>query len=275
MNKALSPAANKYVFYCREPLGLMYIFSSFAGSHLIRSRLHFIGKKQKADTTNFMCFRTALNFLVTLLVWGKCHITCPADAFNGEKKGHMVVQQIGNATCSFSHSHEYLRLASNGIFELSCKKKHFSLFHHCAVWGVSHGLFLTLFHPHVAQECILVVQWIKMPCQRGSKKENLHSELSVIFPPCLCHGKIVKSSPSSHKLAGRFISRLTFSLEVPPGTWASALWREMTGLLLGAAVVESYSLASSPLSLSYFSPSLSLTLFLSPYEAFQKVMTAT
>lgn len=112
-----------------------------------------------------------------------------------------------------------------------------------------------------------------MLCQLGKKKENLHSELSVIFPVCLYHGKLVKSSPSSHKLAGRFISPLTFSLEMPPGTWASALWREMTGLLLGAAVVESYSLASSPLSLFYFA--LSLILFLSPYEAFQKAMTAT
>lgn len=111
-----------------------------------------------------------------------------------------------------------------------------------------------------------------MLCQLGKKKENLHSELSVIFPSCLYHGKLVKSSPSSHKLAGRFISPLTFSLEMPPGTWASALWREMTGLLLGAAVVESYSLASSPLSISIsFSPSF----FLSPYEAFQKAMTAT
>lgn len=86
-----------------------------------------------------------------------------------------------------------------------------------------------------------------MPCQLGEKKENLHSELSVIFPSCFYHGKLVKSSPSSHKLARRFISPLTFSLEMPLGTWASALWREMTGLLLGAAVVESYSLASSPL----------------------------
>lgn len=30
--------------------------------------------------------------------------------------GHMFVQQAGNAMCSFSHSHEYLQLASNGIF---------------------------------------------------------------------------------------------------------------------------------------------------------------
>lgn len=96
-----------------------------------------------------------------------------------------------------------------------------------------------------------------MPWQLREKKENLHSELSVIFPSWLNHGKLVKSSPFSHKLAGRFISRLTFSLEMPPGTWASALWREMTGLLLGAVVVKSYSLASSPLS------SLSLSLFYS------------
>lgn len=79
----------------------------------------------------------------------------------------------------------------------------------------------------------------------------------MIFPSCLNHGKLVKSSPSSHKLAGRFISRLTFSLEMPPGTWASALWMEMTGLLLGALVVKSYSLALSPLS------TLSLSLFYS------------
>lgn len=35
--------------------------------------------------------------------------------------GHMCVQQIGNAVCSFSHSHEYLQPASNGI--LPQKKK--------------------------------------------------------------------------------------------------------------------------------------------------------
>lgn len=151
----------------------------------------------------------------------------------------------------------------------------FFFFHHSAVGGVSHGLFLTVFHPHVAQECILEVQWIKMPCQLEKKKENLHSELSVIFLSCLYHGKLVKRSPSPHKLAGRFISPLTFSLEMPPGTWASALWREMTGLLLGAAVVERYSLASSSLSLFYFSLSLSPILFLSPYEACQKEMTTT
>lgn len=140
-------------------------------------------------------------------------------------------------------------------------------FYHSAVWGVSHGLFLTLFHPHVAQECFLEVQWIKMPCQLEKKKENLHSELSVIFLPCLYHGKLVKSSPSSHKLAGRFISPLTFSLEMPPGTWASALWREMTGLLLGAAEVESYSPASSPLSLFYFSlTSLSFLHHMKPFR---------
>lgn len=88
---------------------------------------------------------------------------------------------------------------------------------------------------------------------------------------------IVKSSPSSHKLAGRFISGLTFSLEMPPGTWASTLWWEMTGLLLGAAVVKSYSLASS---LSPPRPPLSFALshrlfFSTPYEAFQPAMTAT
>lgn len=137
------------------------------------------------------------------------------------------------------------------------KKKRFSFFFP-AVGGVSHGLLLTLFHPYVAQECILEVHWIKMPCQLGKKKENLHPELSVVFLSCLYHGKLVKSSPSPHKLAERFISPLTFSLEMPPGAWASALWREMTGLLLGAAVVKSYSLASSFLSLFYFSHSLIL-----------------
>lgn len=157
------------------------------------------------------------------------------------------------------------------------KKKNFLTFKYCTVWGVSHGLFLTLFHPHVAQECILEVQWIKMPWQLWEKKENLHSELSVIFPSCFYHGKLVKSSPSSHKLVGRFISRLTFSLEMPLGTWASALWREMTGLLLGAVVEESYPLAPSFLFPFYFPHSLSLfyTLFLSPYEAFQQAMTGT
>lgn len=89
----------------------------------------------------------------------------------------------------------------------------------------------------------------------STRKEERKSTLRAVsdFPSCLYHGKLVKSSPSPHKLAGRFISPLTFSLEMPPGTWASALWREMTGLLLGAAVVESYSLASSPLSLFYSS----------------------
>lgn len=173
--------------------------------------------------------------------------------------------------CSFSPLHEYLQLAYIGIllcFQLSCKKTTVLTFYHSAVWGVSHGLFLTLFHPHIAQECILEVQWIKLPCRLRKKKANLHSELTVNFASCLYHGKLVKSSPSTHKLAGRFISPLTFSLEMPLGTWASALWREMTGLLLGAAEVESYSLASSPLSLFHFS--LSHTPFLSTYEAFQR-----
>lgn len=114
-----------------------------------------------------------------------------------------------------------------------------------------------------------------MPCLLGKKKENIHSELSVISPSCFYHGKLVKSSPSSHKLAGRFISRLTFSPEVPQGTWASALWREMTGLLLGVATAESYSPASAPLHLFYsLSLSLYLSNFLSPNEAFQEVMAA-
>lgn len=79
------------------------------------------------------------------------------------------------------------------------------------------------------------------------------------IPPSLpCHGLRVKSSSSSHKLAGRFISSLTFSLEMPPGTWASALWREMTGLLLGAAVVKSYSHTPS----GFFFCSLLFTRFL-------------
>lgn len=96
-----------------------------------------------------------------------------------------------------------------------------------------------------------------MTTKREERKSPLRA-VSGFFPSCLYHGKLVKSSPSSHKLVGRFISRLTFSLEMPPGTWASALWREMTALLLGAAVEESYSLASSPLSPFYFSLSLSL-----------------
>lgn len=119
---------------------------------------------------------------------------------------HMFVQQIGNVMCSFSRSPGYLQLASNGIsprekepsdqrrFKLSHTEEKrdiffllffFPTFYRCAVWGVSHGLFLTLFHPRVAQECILEVQWIKMPCQRGEKKENLHSELSLISLPRL------------------------------------------------------------------------------------------
>lgn len=80
------------------------------------------------------------------------------------------------------------------------------------------------------------------------------------IPPSLpSHGLRVKSSSSSHKLARRFISSLAFSLEMPPGTWASALWREMTGLLLGAAVVKSYS--HTPSSFFFFC-SLLFTRFL-------------
>lgn len=92
------------------------------------------------------------------------------------------------------------------------------------------------------------------------------------IPPSLpSHGLRVKSSSSSHKLAGRFISSLTFSLEMPLGTWASALWREMTGLLLGAAVVKSYSHTHS----SFFFLLSPFHSFPSPYEAFQHAMTAT
>lgn len=63
---------------------------------------------------------------------------------------------------------------------------------------------------------------------------------------------------------------------MPLGTWESALWREMTGLLLGAAVVKSYSLfpSSHPPRPPLFC-SLHFTLFPSPYEAFQHAMTAT
>lgn len=183
--------------------------------------------------------------------------------------------------CSLNLSHEYLQLPSNGVLPHThtqthkkeqsdqpdldpSRKRYISHFFHIVLSGEFHmGCFLTLFHPHVAQECILEVQWIKMPCQRGNKKENLHSELSVIPPSFLYHGKLVKSSPSSHKLAGRFISRLTFSLEMPPGTWASALWREMTGLLLeGGGSGKLFSRFIPLLSLFYFSHSYSFILLM-------------
>lgn len=265
--------------FTTKPIGFMLTFPSFSGSHWVRWWLRILGGGTKSNGNRplqLISCASVCHWMFLLLclleVNATQHVQCVME--NKVCRGCMFVQQIGDAMCSFSHSHEYLQLAYNGIwlkkkertdrlgFKLSCKKETFLTFYHCAVWGVSHGLFLTLFHPHVAQECILEVQWIKMPCQPGRKKENLHSELSVIFPSRLYHGKLVKSSPSSHKLAGRFISPLTFSLEMPPGTWASALWREMTGLLLGAAVVESYSLASSPLSLFYFSPASSLSFFL-------------
>lgn len=73
-------------------------------------------------------------------------------------------------------------------------------------------------------------------------------------------------------MAGRIISGLTFSLEMPPGTWASTLWLEMTGLLLGAAVVKSYPFAfpvHPPPALSLFHSLLLFLFFPSPYEAFQ------
>lgn len=80
----------------------------------------------------------------------------------------MFVQRISKAVCSFSPSQIYLQLHSNGILPqksqlrswasgISCKEEILT-FYHSAVGGVSHGLFLTLFHPHVAQECILEVQ---------------------------------------------------------------------------------------------------------------------
>lgn len=71
------------------------------------------------------------------------------------------------------------------------------------------------------------------------KEKSPLGDVSGFSLPAFYHRKLVKSSPSPHKLAGRFISRLTFSPEMPPGTWASALWREMTGLLLGAAAEQS------------------------------------
>lgn len=73
----------------------------------------------------------------------------------------------------------------------------------------------------------------------GEKRKSPLGDVSGFSLPAFYHRKLVKSSPSPHKLAGRFISRLTFSPEMPPGTWASALWREMTGLLLGAAAEQS------------------------------------
>lgn len=96
-----------------------------------------------------------------------------------------------------------------------------------------------------------------MPTTRKERKSPVRAVSDflflIYFPSCFYHGMQVKSSPSSHKLAGRFIFYLTFSLEMPPGTWASALWWEMTRLLLGMAVVKSNSLASSPLSPILFS----------------------
>lgn len=107
-----------------------------------------------------------------------------------------------------------------------------------------------------------------MSCQR-----YYSPQLAYLTYPTL-YGMLVKSS---HKLDGRCIFGLTFSLEMPPGNWASILWWEMTGLLLGAAVVKSYSITSS---LSPPPPSLYFALshlvsFLSLYEAFQPAMTAT
>lgn len=161
-------------------------------------------------------------------------------------------------------------MSGNCLVSVLLYKEILLTFYPPAIGQDSHGPFLTLFQSHDAQECILEVQWIKMPCQLGKKKENLHPELSVIFSSCLYYGKLVKSSPSSHKLAGRFISSLTFSLEMPPGTWASALWREMTRLLLG--VVESYSLVSSPLPLLHFF-SFSSSFLIKPVKKQQQPLT--
>lgn len=162
------------------------------------------------------------------------------------------------------------RVSGNCLVSVLLYKEILLTFYPPAIGQDSHGPFLTLFQSHDAQECILEVQWIKMPCQLGMKKENLHPELSVIFSSFLYYGKLVKSSPSSHKLAGRFISSLTFSLEMPPGTWASALWREMTRLLLG--VVESYSLVSSPLPLLHFF-SFSSSFLIKPVKKQQQPLT--
>lgn len=106
----------------------------------------------------------------------------------------------------------------------------------------------------------------KWNLNQQSKKENLPSELSGIFfplsPSWVYQGSCWKHSPPSHKLARRFISLQTWSLRMlpPAGTWASVLWRNLTGLLLGTAVVENCSLLPCPsVSHSIFSLSLNLS----------------
>lgn len=134
--------------------------------------------------------------------------------------------------------------------------------------GVSHGLFLTLFHPYVAQECIPEAWWIKMPCQRARKKENLHSELSVVFLfGFAMKSRQKKSSPSAHKLAERFISPMTFSLEMPLGAWATLLESVDRAIV---STSSSQNLFSGLIFAGCFSSLLLLVLFLSPYDTCQK-----
>lgn len=113
----------------------------------------------------------------------------PVRVFTANLKWHLAAETVPSDQ---QGSQLLTKKKVNNIKKKNKKKKVKITFQHCAVWGVSHGLFLTLFHPHVAQECIPEAQWIKMAWQRrqegrggGEKRKISTWRCQWFFPSCL------------------------------------------------------------------------------------------